>query len=58
LFQETVDRFGKLDVLVNNGRPALFKQLAETTEEEFDHQFTLNVKGTFFCLCKKQQQMG
>lgn len=50
LFQETVDKFGKLDILVNNAGISLFKPLAETTEQEFDQQFALNAKGTFFAL--------
>lgn len=50
LFQETVDKFGQLDILVNNAGVSLFKPLAETTEEEFDQEFALNAKGTFFAL--------
>ncbi len=50
LFQETIDKFGKIDILVNNAGTSLFKPLAETTEAEFDKQFALNAKGTFFAL--------
>jgi len=51
LFQQTVDHFGHLDILVNNasifGTPS---PVAEVTEEEFDTLFTLNVRGVFFAL--------
>lgn len=50
LFQETVDKLDKLDILVNNAGTSLFKMLSETTESEFDRQFALNAKGTFFAL--------
>jgi 3-oxoacyl-[acyl-carrier protein] reductase len=50
LFRETVERLGKLDILVANAGHSVFKPLAEITEEDFDQTYTLNAKGTFFCL--------
>ena len=50
LFQETLARFGKLDILINNAGVAIYKPLAEATEEDFDSTFALNAKGTFFAL--------
>jgi 3-oxoacyl-[acyl-carrier protein] reductase len=50
LVNETVKRFGRLDILVNNAGMAMFKTLAETTEEEFDRMFALNTKGPYFAL--------
>jgi 3-oxoacyl-[acyl-carrier protein] reductase len=41
------DHFGGWDVLVNNAAVALVKPFGEVTEEEFDHSFQVNVKGTF-----------
>nr|MBA3923326.1 SDR family NAD(P)-dependent oxidoreductase [Nostocaceae cyanobacterium] len=38
----------KFDVLVNNAGTAIAKPIEEWTEEEFDYQFNLNVKGMFF----------
>lgn len=57
LFQSAVDKFGKLDILVNNAGTSLFKSLTETSEEEFDHQFALNAKGTFFTLQEAAKRM-
>jgi 3-oxoacyl-[acyl-carrier protein] reductase len=48
LFDETIARFGQVDVLVNNAGMMALKPLADVTEAEFDAQFELNVKGTFF----------
>ena len=50
LFGQTVDRFGKLDILVNNVGVSVFKPHAGVTEEEFDLVFNLNARGTFFSM--------
>lgn len=38
----------RFDVLVNNAGTAIAKPIEEWTQEEFDYQFDLNVKGMFF----------
>jgi len=48
LFEQTLQTFGRLDVLVNNAGMMHTKPLAEVTEEDFDRHFALNAKGTFF----------
>lgn len=48
LFTNTIAEFGKVDILVNNAGLMITKPLAEVTEADFDQQFALNVKGTFF----------
>lgn len=48
LFTNTIAEFGKVDILVNNAGLMITKPLAEVTEADFDKQFALNVKGTFF----------
>lgn len=58
LFQATVDHFGHLDILVNNAGLAVYKPLAEVTEEEFDATFTLNARGTFFALQEAARRMA
>jgi 3-oxoacyl-[acyl-carrier protein] reductase len=48
MFGETIGHFGKLDILVNNAGIMFQKPVSAVTEEEYDHIFTVNVKGTFF----------
>jgi 3-oxoacyl-[acyl-carrier protein] reductase len=48
LFDETIARFGKLDILVNNVGIMFTKPVSAVTEAEFDRIFAVNVKGTFF----------
>jgi 3-oxoacyl-[acyl-carrier protein] reductase len=50
LFDETKDRFGRVDIVVQNSFLFHPVPMVEVTEEEFDTAFALNVKGTFFVL--------
>lgn len=42
-----VNRYGKLDILVNNAAIVIWKRLEETSEAEWDHIMAINVKGVF-----------
>jgi|SRR5580698_2664848 3-oxoacyl-[acyl-carrier protein] reductase len=44
--EKTVATFGRLDVLVNNAGTAIPKPFEETTLEEIDRMFNINVRGT------------
>jgi 3-oxoacyl-[acyl-carrier protein] reductase len=48
LFDEGLKHFGRLDILVNNAGVFFTKPLADVGEAEFDRNFAVNVKGTFF----------
>jgi 3-oxoacyl-[acyl-carrier protein] reductase len=50
LIATAVDRFGRLDILVNNAGVAIYRPVAEATEEEFEASFAVNARGTFFAL--------
>ncbi|KAL8717142.1 MAG: hypothetical protein Q9225_005584, partial [Loekoesia sp. 1 TL-2023] len=52
MVKQTVDKFGKIDILIPNAGTMYSKDLENTTEEEFDMTMALNVKGPFF-LCQK-----
>jgi len=41
------DRFGRLDVLVNNAAQIVYKGVLETTEEEWDRVLAVNVRSMF-----------
>ncbi len=49
MFQQVVERFGRLDLLVNNAGVQTFKPLLEVTEEEWDLVVDTNLKGCFLC---------
>ncbi|WP_353096662.1 SDR family NAD(P)-dependent oxidoreductase [Empedobacter brevis] len=48
LFEKTIEHFGKVDIVVNNAGIMMTKFLKDFSEEEFDKQFTTNVKSVFF----------
>jgi NAD(P)-dependent dehydrogenase (short-subunit alcohol dehydrogenase family) len=48
LVADAVERFGKLDVMVNNAAVQVEEQLTETTEEQLDLILAVNLKGPFF----------
>lgn len=47
MFDTTISEFGKPDILVNSAGIIICKPIAETTDEDFDRIFAINVKGTF-----------
>jgi 3-oxoacyl-[acyl-carrier protein] reductase len=47
LFDETISAFGKVDILVNNAGIAIYKFIKDTTDEDFNRIFDINVKGVF-----------
>ena len=48
LAQEVIDAFGTVDILVNNAGVFTPKPIEEVTEENWDAQHALNLKGAFF----------
>jgi len=47
LFDAAINQYGRIDVLINNAGVMITKLLKDTTDEDFDRQFSTNVKGTF-----------
>lgn len=45
--QGCVERFGRLDVLINNAGAGLFATVEETTAEDLESMLAVNLKGTF-----------
>ena len=51
MFERAVAKFGNLDILVNNAGVEVLKSIEETTVEDFERVFAVNVRGVFLC-CK------
>ncbi|MGI5992578.1 MAG: SDR family NAD(P)-dependent oxidoreductase [Methanosarcina sp.] len=49
LISITIDKCGRLDILINNAGVAYKKRLEETTLEEYDKIMDTNLKGVFLC---------
>ncbi len=48
LFEQAVAAFGTVDILVNNAGIGIAKPLVDYTEEDWDRQLGVNLKGMFF----------
>ncbi|WP_258358681.1 SDR family NAD(P)-dependent oxidoreductase [Moorella sulfitireducens] len=57
MVKETVKAFGRIDILVNNAGIVLPGTVDNTTEEDFDKTFRVNVKGAFFVAKYAVQEM-
>jgi 3-oxoacyl-[acyl-carrier protein] reductase len=55
---KTAATFGKIDVLVNNAGTAIPKKFEDTTLEEIDQMFALNVRGTLVATHAALKHMG
>ncbi len=49
LVDATLERFGRVDVLVNNAGVMVAKSVLETNEEEWDRTIDVNLKGAYLC---------
>ncbi len=50
IVQQSLKRFDRIDVLINNAGVGVYRRVEETTEEEWDHIINTNLKGTFLFL--------
>lgn len=48
LFAQTIQSFGRIDILINNAGTTETKPIEQITEDDFDRVFDINVKGTYF----------
>lgn len=49
LFQDVIDQYGQIDVLVNNAGVASGGPIAEVTDEDWRNVMSINVDGVFHC---------
>ena len=58
LVDKVVERFGRLDILVNNAAVLSSASLEETTDEDFDRAMNVNVRGVFVVSRSAARVMG
>ena len=49
MFQQVLEAFGRLNILVNNAGIQTWKSLMELSEEDWDRVLATNLKGSFLC---------
>lgn len=57
LFKQTIKAYGKIDILINNAGLMINNQIENISEDEFDRQIAVNVKGTFFACQQAMKYM-
>ena len=57
LFDATLSRFGRVDILINNAGITAPRPLLELTPEEWDQTHGINLRGAFFCTQRAAQEM-
>ena len=57
-FDETLERFGRLDIGVNTVGKVLKKPIVETTEQEYDTMFAVNAKAAYFFIQQAGKRMN
>ncbi len=57
MVRETVDQFGRLDILINNAGIGLVAPLMDTDEESWDALMNVNAKGVLLCSQAAARQM-
>ncbi len=58
VFDEAVQKFGRLDILVNNAGIYFSKPALDLTEAEWDKMIGVNLKGQFLCAQRAAKEMA
>ncbi|HAT68702.1 MAG: hypothetical protein A2481_00145 [Candidatus Yonathbacteria bacterium RIFOXYC2_FULL_47_9] len=58
VFDEVIEKYGRLDILVNNAGIYSSKPFLEMTEEEWDRTIDINLKGEFLCAQRAAKEMA
>jgi len=57
VINETINKFGSIDFLINNASVSLTKNMMDLTVDDWDKVLNINVKGTFFTMIKAAKEM-
>jgi len=58
LFNESLESFGRLDILVNSAGVFSPKSIEEASENDFDATFDINVRAVFLAACEASRRMN
>jgi len=58
VFDQVIEKYGRLDILVNNAGIYESKAFLEMTEAEWDRTIDINLKGYFFCAQRAAKEMA
>jgi len=58
MVKKTVEKWGKIDTLVNNAGICQFKPFLDLTEKEWDRTININLKGYFLCAQAAAKEMA
>ncbi len=58
LFDRTIEKFGKIDIVINNAGIMITKFIKDTSEEDFDRTFSINTKSVFFSMKESAAKMA
>jgi len=57
MVRETVDRYGKLDILVHSAGISILGQVVDFSADDWDSLMAVNARGTFLCCREAARQM-
>lgn len=57
MVKTAIERYGRIDVLVNSAGVNIRKMAVEYSEDEWDYIMTINLKGSYFCSVEVGKQM-
>ncbi|MCS6956599.1 MAG: glucose 1-dehydrogenase [Patescibacteria group bacterium] len=52
MVEKTIEKYGKIDILINNAGVVKFSPLDKTTEEDWNYILNINLKGVFYTMKK------
>lgn len=58
LFDQTIEKYGKIDIVINNAGIMITKFTKDTSEEDFDKTFSINTKSVFFSMKESATKMA
>ena len=58
LFDQTIEKYGQIDIVINNAGIMITKFTKDTTEDDFDKTFSVNAKSVFFSMKEASTKMA